>query len=310
MKAQATSVDDGDSEWRGMCVFPGHEAGPLLRDWTVVMAALAARPAAERPTEPAPMVFFEGSLPLSPEEDKEGWKERHVALTLDERDEMFTVRIYYMAHNFGVERLVRARVIGPDGQALADSQRKMHPGTPPFAVEVPADGKKGVYAVEAFSTIRRCPARIESTLGKTVHLAPGKTLSLYSPVYAGRVWFEPKGDEEVVFGHPVNEPAGRIAAFGPDGVLLASSRLTGTRNAAVSGVQIPQPVGEPCRFRPKAAGIHSLVAGVDKPSAPDMPVSGIRPFLAGRHDEWFDPTRYPCPSLDALARQAKAPAPR
>jgi len=305
MFAQAGSVDEGDSEWRGMNPVPAHEAGPLLRDWPTVMAALREMPPDQRPAEPAPMLYFQNTLPIAPEAEKQGWKDRHVVLVLDEKDDPFSVSFYWIAHNFSSMRDVRVRVLAPDGAVVSDTTlgvgASKDGSTGPRVVEVAADGRKGVYAFEVFTSLRRSAIHARATTGKRVHFAPGKTLIMHSPAYAGRAWFQPLPGAEVVFNYPRISAEQRIAVYDGQGRLAAASRFTGTTWIPFKNIRLPQPEGEPCRFTPASQELHALVMGVRKPSAAEMSFAGVRPYLCGLRSEWFDPERFPCPDLKPLA---------
>ncbi len=289
MFAQAEGADDGTSEWRGMNPVPAHEAGPLLRDWPIVMAALREAPPEQRFDQPAPMPYFENSLPIPAAADKQGWKDRHVVLALDEKDEAFEVSFYWLAHNFSSMRDVRVRVLAPNGAVVSDTTESVgaskEASTGPRVVKVAADGMKGVYAFEVFTGLRRSAIHARATTGKRVYYMPGKTLIMHSAAYAGRAWFQPEAGAEVVFNYPSLSAEQRIAVYDGQGRIAGSSRFTGTAWIPYKSIRIPQPVGEPCRFKAASQELHALVMGVRKPSAAEMTFSGVRPYFAGLRSE-------------------------
>ena len=300
-RARAWAVDGGDSAWRGMGPAPAHGAGPVLRDWTIVMAALAKLPPGKEPRGLAPAVLFHGRLP-PPKRNPEGWAGRHAMLVLDARDEAFRVHLAFNGHNAGMLKTTtqRVRVFAPDGALVSD---KMYPtlntyyrtfGKLNLDVEAPADGKRGVYAIEVWTRPIALPVRAVSSTGKLMHYLPPGRRSVTSAHYGGRAWFQPAGGEEVVIGYPNGVPWARTTALDPSGAPVASSRLTG-------GPETRRPGGVVCRFRPDPAvkGLYSFTAtSYDWHRRQDL--RGLKPYVAANRDEWFDPTQHPCPDLKRL----------
>jgi len=306
LRAQAAAVDDTPGSWYGLNPFPAHEAGPILRDWPVVIQALAALPADQRPTACAPMLYFQALLPLSKAQQAEAWKDRHVVLVLAERNEPLVVRLWFLAHNVGSPRKVRVRVIDPGGSVATTHEQSLRPGVladpgdPPMAIRIEPRGMTGVYALEVLASIPRPALCADSSAGKLVYFAPTKQLSMCSPFYAGQAWFEPKGDEEVMIAPPLGRALGRMAIADADGRVVAVSRVAGTKVLQGKGKADSFPEAAPCRFRPKAVALHSLSGGVTNSWHAAFTVSGIKPFVAARKSQWFDPSRHPCCDLDTL----------
>ena len=305
MNSQAAATGGEAGEWTGIHYLPGHEAGPALRDWPVVMSELARLPAGERPGGEFPVVNFEGWLPIPADREKDGWKERHIVLVLDERDEDFSARLSFLYHNAGGARPARVRVIAPDGALVSDTTRDYAPmesGTPASAaltVAVPKDGKKGVYAFEVSHKSIRCSLYATSTTGKVVHYIPGTQLALNASPYAGQAWFEPSGKGPVAFGFPAGMVTGRMSVRGPDGREVAASRVTGSSPGRKPGM-VSFPAGEGIRFDPAAPGLYQFVGVMTTKPGNLMAISGVKPWFSSRKEWWFDAERYPMPDLKEI----------
>jgi hypothetical protein len=305
MNSQAAAVGAEAGEWTGISYIPGHEAGPALRDWPAVMGELARLPASERPAELFPVVYFEALLSVPPEREKEGWKERHLVLVLDERDEAFTARFCFLFHNAGTARPARVRVFAPDGALVSDATRDYAPmesGTPAFAAltaSVPRDGKKGVYVFEVSHQSIRCSLHATSTTGRVVHYVPGPQLALNAAPYAGQAWFEPAGKAPVSFGFPAGVVIGRMSVRGPDGREVAASRVTGSAPGRKPGM-VSFPAAEGIKFDPAAPGLHQFVGAMTTKPGNVMAVGGVKPWFSCRREWWFDAAQYPVPDLKEI----------
>lgn len=305
MNSQAAAVGVEAGDWTGISFIPGHESGPALRDWPVTMSALSRLPADARPADLFPIVYFEGMLPIPADREKDGWKERHVVLTLDEQDEAFTVRFCFLFHNAGGARPVRVRAFAPDGTLVSDVTRgyaPMESGTAAsaaFTASVPKDGRKGVYAFEVSQKSIRCSLYASSTTGKVVHYIPGPQLALNASPYAGQVWFEPSGGAPVAFGLPANTFIGRIAVRGPDGRVVGESRVTGNTPGRTPGA-VSFPSGEGIKFTPAAAGLHQFVGAMTTKPGTVMAISGVKPWFSCCKEWWFDPSRYAAPDVKEI----------
>jgi hypothetical protein len=247
----------------------------------------------------APATYLNAQLPLSPR-DQEEWRGRHVLLVLDEKDEAFSLHLQFLTHNFGVleETPQRVRVYAPDGSVLADERYPIKVsydkqfGWQNVTVKVPADGRRGVYALETFTKPLALPTLAVSSTGKVVHYLPPGERSLCSLPRGGQVCFQPEGDEEVYIGYPLPYAYARIAVLDPAGRLVASTRITGADEGGM-------PVGEPCRFQPDphVTGLYTFVASnVDWHWKHE--IHGLKPYVSAKKEEWFDPTRYPGPDLE------------
>ena len=266
--------DSGD--WRGMARFHAHLAGPTLRDWPVAMAMLAESKPRKSPPQLAPLRFFNAQLPAAPADEKLGCRGRHVVLVLDEEDRPVRLDLHFMMHNQGTRRPVRVRVLSPDGGLVSDSvsfveASKTDPNAVQgFAIDIPADGQKGVCALEIWSKQGALPTRVDSSAGKVVHYMPPGRRGMSSPVWGGQAWFQPEGDQEVVIGDPHGFPAARVVAFDPEGNVVGSSRITGTaesetrlrascnassKRVITSTTRIPGAATSPARRR--SPGTHS-----------------------------------------------------
>jgi len=209
------------------------------------------------------------------------------------------LRLREALHNFGTlaETPQRVRVYAPDGSLIADelhtvkvSYNKQF-GRHNITVRVRADGRKGVYAFEVFTKPLALPMLAVSSTGKVVHYMPPGKRSLCSLQRGGQVCFEPAGDGEVYIGYPLPFAWARVAVLDPSGQLVASTRITGTDENGM-------PVGEPCRFKPdpKVAGLYTFVASNINWHWKNE-IRGIKPYVSAKKEEWFDPTKYPCPDL-------------
>ena len=300
-RARVWNIDDGASSWRGMALVPAHEAGPFLRDWVTVMAALSERKEGDKSGVLAP-AHINARLPIAGA-DAKTWRGRHVVLVLDEKGDAFKTHFGFLCMNFGVltETPQLVRVIAPDGSVVSE---KTYPikvsynrqlGRHNITVDVPADGKKGVYLFEMFTRPLALPTLARSSTGKVVHFVPPGRRSFTTAqggwCGGGVVWFQPKGGEEVFVSYPNNLAGSRTVILDSAGKLVASSRITGTHEKG-------RPVGEPCRFRPEKGdtGLYAFNASsMDWHRAQE--IGGMRPYMAHFKEEWFDPTQYPCPDL-------------
>jgi len=311
-RARAWCVVEDSGDWRGMVRFHAHLAGPTLRDWPVAMAMLAESKPKESPPQLAPLRFFNARLPVAPVDEKAGCRGRHVALVLDKEDRPVRVDLHFMMHNQGTRKPVRVRVFAPGGDSVSDSIRFVEASRTDskavqgFAIDIPADGQKGVYALEIWSKQGALPTRVDSSAGKVVHYMPPGRRGMSSPVWGGQAWFEPEGDQEVVIGDPHGFPAARTVAFDPAGNIVGSSRITETVQTKTWLGLRQLPKGEPCRFRPKPdkKGLYSFVcASFDWHALHDL--RGMKPFIAASKEEWFDPTQYPCTDLSRFLKTSE-----
>jgi hypothetical protein len=138
------------------------------------------------------------------------------------------------------------------------------------------------------------------------YMPPGRR-GMSSPVWGGQAWFQPEGDQEVVIGDPHGFPAARLVAFDTAGGVVGSSRITGTAETETWLGLRQLPKGEPCRFTPKPGkkGLYSFVcASYDWHALHEL--RGMKPFIAARKEEWFDPTQYPCMDLSRFLMPSEA----
>lgn len=306
-RARAWCVADGEGDWRGLSRFEAHLAGPTLRDWPAAMAALAELPSQQSAAKLAPLRYFNAQLPVSEADTKAGCRGRHVVLVLDSEDRPIRLDLHFMMHNQGTKKPVRVRVFAPDGNRVADEMHfaeasKTDPtAVQGFAVDVPVDRHKGVYAFEIWSKQGALPTSAVSSTGKLVHYMPPGRRVMCSPIWGGQAWFEPEGDAEVLIGDPHNFPQARIVAFAPDGKVVGTNRITETVQSKTWLGLRQLPKGEPCRFEPapKTTGLYSFVcSSFDWHGFHEL--RGMKPFIASRKEEWFDATQHPCPDLRRL----------
>lgn len=305
MNTQAACIAEGDPRWSGLSVISGNEAGHSLRDWVITMAALSKLPPSERPTGFLPMSGFNSRLEASPEEKKEGLNSRHLVLALKEKDAV-TIQAFYLF----LRPAYRCKVTGPDGIEMLKQEGEFKKGEPAvISFTIPAEANPGVYAVEILSKMdpgMHPPIHTTSSGGKVVnYILPGDR-TIYSGHAAGQFWFVPESKGvEILFGHFQNHAiVSRNLLFDPAGKVIATNHIEGTTPAPPSAagstsVASGFPKGSPCVFTPQTVepGLYSFVVS----SQPNWPhsqkIQGIKPFVSGLREEWFDPASYPCPNL-------------
>lgn len=312
MNATSQAVAVGDTIYNGMATMGAHTIGPELRGWVALMAEMKNRNLASDPANLYPMSHFHGRLPVAAAQRDAGWEGRHVVLALDEDDEPLTVRFWCALEEAGDNPPVVVRRIDPDGAPAAPvvahvlSTYKYTVGTDNFTVEVPADGKRGVYAFEVWTTSQRFNVMARSSAGRVVHyMPPGKRI-LNPNWWAGRFWFEPEGDGDVFVGYPAKKNHevgwGRSIAYAPDGSTIVASRIdTYRRDGDRPGID------QPLRFTPSREGLHSaLIAGGHLSRRWERILEGMRPYFASTKDQFFDPEKHPCPDLSQFLTENAA----
>jgi hypothetical protein len=208
-----------------------------------------------------------------------------------------------------------ARVFGPKGTLIQEETHFVQVtynqqfGVPTFEVTIPADGRKGVYAVELWSSQIAAPWCIVSSGGKLVHFMPEGFRTFVAGYFqrGGQAWFEPTGTEKVVVGFQSGASGkavyglGAVVAFDPDGHELARSRMTAGPDGRPNG-------SEPCRFTPVAEGLHSFVCGFAQHHT-YQELRGMKPWIAATKEAWFDPEEHACLDLSRfLAEDAQGVA--
>jgi hypothetical protein len=263
------------------------------------MAALPADAAAEGI---GPLMHFNGRLPLEPGQPVPARDGRHLALVLKEPGKPLHVSLHLLLHNMGLEREHLLTVYGPDGRRIGKRTFVTDSGqTNPQAkqgtdFEVAADSAAGVYA---FVVRTIAPVALRASSGKVVHYMPPGRRAFCSAVWGGQAWFEPLGDEEVLFGDPSGFPKGQVTIFDPGGRAVAASRIAGTTEVDAPSGRRQLPSATPCRFQPdpQVKGLYSFVcANIDWHGSRE--IRGTKPWIAAQRDEWFDPNEYPCPGLE------------
>lgn len=318
MRAQATTVEDGTTIWRGLNAIPGHEAGPMLRDWIIALSALSSTPPAmsKAAREQLPLAGFHSMLPVSNERKKQGWGPRHVALILNPTGENFSLELAFLQQP---TKRYRLRLLAPDGTVLRDEMRDYEYLNATVAAyeskptrETVAGGQKGVYVLELSAQTARddfiTPLTVKSTTGKVVHLMPPGRRNFSAGLDAGRFWFQPIAGEEVVFGLSLGQSyKGRTVMYDADGRIVAQSAITGTREVALpktppAAYACGLPEGEPCHFKapPDAHGLYSCTLPVEEKWNRWIEIKGLRPYVSATREEWFDPELHPHPDLKAL----------
>jgi hypothetical protein len=284
-----------------------HEGGPALRDWLITMSALAKLKPEDRPAGLYPMAAIHGRLPLSDADQKTGWKWRHAMLVLNESGKPFSLDI----EGLGKSRF-ELRVHAPDGAIVSKQNYDDSKATTKFSVihvDVPADGKKGVYTFELLSNSRFPDVlAAQSSTGKLLHVVSLKEIALVSGQFAGTLWFQPTGDQDVDIGWIQRTyPWGRTVIFNSKDELVASSKLRGTVDKGK--VVLPQtagrwaPEGTTCKLpasEAKKDELYSCVIPVSVASHLWWEIKGTKPYVATKKEEWFDPTKFPCPALDEI----------
>jgi len=305
MNTQAVCVVEGDPRWSGLSMIAGNEAGHTLRDWVITMASLSKLPLADRPTGFIPMSGFNSRLEVTPEDVKEGMNSRHLVLALKEK-EAVTIRAFYLF----LRPAYRYKVTGPDGVEILKQQGEFKKGEPAaITFTIPAEAKPGVYAIEIWSKSdpgMHPPIHTTSSGGKVVnYILPGDR-TIYSNHAAGQFWFVPEGKGiEVLFANFQNHSfVSRNLLLDPAGKVVATNKIEGTTPAPFpapgsGSITSGFPKGSPCVFTPQAIepGLYSFVVS----SQPNWPhaqkTQGMKPFISGTREEWFDPAAYPCPNL-------------
>jgi len=186
VRTQVACLATGDPAWDGMSAIPGHEAGPLLRDWPIVMGALAELPADQQPTGYLPAAGVHARLPIPAAERREGWSTlQHLALALQPTEGEWTLTLSFL----DTVTDWSLRVLRPDGQLALDQQGQRPPRTlsgvgQMSSYTIPADGQTGVYAI-----LIRTNGKNEYSPGIFLASSTGKLLhatsSRYTTVLAG-----------------------------------------------------------------------------------------------------------------------------
>jgi len=298
-RTQALAIGDDDNEWHGLAPFEAHVAGPILRDWVVAMSGQAE---GEPTTALSPMLHFNARLPDDRAEGTAGGRSgRHVVLVLKTPEDPLTIDLHFSLHNMGSRQEHAVGIVGPDGAEVESrtfyTQKLQQPDDQQgIRLTVSRERPAGVYALVLRSVAPICAA---ASSGKVVHYMPEGRRAFTSARWGGQAWFMPRGDGEVVISHQPNVPQERVVALGPDGKIIATSRITGTKEIETPGGVRQLPVGEPCRFTPAAADLHSFVSAAGDWHS-TRSITGTLPWFAARRAEWFDPQKHPMPDLDAV----------
>lgn len=302
---QAASVLESATEWNGINAIPGHEAGPALRDWPIVMRAMIEAGKAPDPQRLLPMQAFGSLLPPRKADADAGWISRHLAYVLAGNPGPVEVK-FSVADG---HRDILLRVIAPDGKVLLEQPMSGAGGTQaydsvllsaPFVAEHP-----GAYAVEILCKGSPSAANtisMQSSTGKLVHVLPEGNRNVFAGTYAGQFFFQPEPGASEVRISNINSrgPSGRIAVLDAAGRLLGQNAVTGSvpftppPNAAAYTAILPE--GPECVVKAESfAGspLLSAVMALDHKWNYWVHLKGMKPYISRTRDEWFDPAAYP-----------------
>lgn len=306
-RTQVASLVDQPGIWEGLSSIHGHEAGPILRDWPIVMSELLKLPEAGRPQGFLPMPGLGSRLPVPADLRQDGWsKLRHVCLVLDEDDSAQTHRLSLLQH----PEKCRYRVVDPSNKVMADTTFEVHwpslaYASAPVEITIPKDGLKGVYAIELYVFGREelvAPVSIQSP--RAVHVIPPGRRNFSAPLNTGAIWLKPVPGETLRFDWPLKQYVpGRFVLMSEAGNILAATRVTQTMDAR----KFPNPQ----RFAADMPWGPSLEYQGPKdedellrlivPNSGDWhrwsEISGNRPWVSSRREQWFDPEKFPHPDL-------------
>jgi len=300
-RGQAWCIGDENNVWRGFAPFPGHVAGPILRDWVIAMSGVPSDQS--KPGEASPL-YLNAHLPLKPGTKPTFREGRHVVLALKEKGRALKVDFHLFLHNMGRKVVHPVTIFGPDGSQALEGEffsnvvHKDGPVASGGSFRIPSGKPAGAYL---FVVRSPAPVRVQASSGKVVHYVPEGRRTVCSPHQGGQVWFMPTGAADVSIGFAVNLPRGRAVVLDPEGQLAAQSRITGTdeRKLWMGVRQLPTP--ELCRLPADAIkpGLYSFLSG-NHDYKDYLDLRGMKPWLAARKSEWFDPTAHPCPDVEVV----------
>ncbi|HRJ73687.1 MAG TPA: hypothetical protein PLS03_15800, partial [Terrimicrobiaceae bacterium] len=302
---QAASVLESSTEWNGVNAIPGHEAGPALRDWPIVMRALRDAGRSADPQRLLPMQAFGSMLSPRPADAEAGWISRHLAYVLAEKPGPVEVR-FSVADGF---KDLHLRIIGPDGTPIVDEPMNAVGGTEAYDAvllrgKFQAE-KPGAYAVEILGKGRPTGANsfsMESSTGKLVHVLPEGDRNFFAGNYGGQFWFQPEaGAKEVRISNVNGRGAtGRVAVMDASGRVLGQNAVTGslpfTTPANASAYTAILPDGPECAVpAEKLSGspLFFAVMAMDHKWNYWVNLKGMKPYISRTRDEWFDPSTHP-----------------
>ena len=300
-RGQAWCIAHDENIWRGLAPFPGHVAGPILRDWVIAMSGV---PAGQTVEGLAPPMYLNAHLPVKPGAKQSFREGRHVVLALKPKGEALKVHFHLFLHNMGRHREHPVTVFGPDGKQVLEGQftsNVVHKDGPVAAggsFEVAAEKPEGVYLFLVRST---APTRVQASSGKVVHYMPEGRRSVCSPYQGAQAWFVPAGGADVSIGFAVNLPRGRAVILDPEGKLVAASCITGTSERKLWMGPRQLPIAEPCRMEAAAIkpGLYCFLSG-NHDFKDYHQLRGMKPWLSGQKSEWFDPTAHACADIQAV----------
>jgi hypothetical protein len=309
MRTQALTVDDSSTIWRGINSVPGHEAGPALRDWPIVMGALRDRPELAKQSTGLPMPGFHSRLPSPSAPGDEGWALRHVALALDSDDQPITLTIRWIDGT----GMCRLRLIAPDQSVAATLEqdvaaRALSEDPRQTRLAIPSDSQRGVYAlvIDVKGRDDFGPSlSVHSSTGKLVHVMPSGWRNFNAPQHAGEFWVMPKpGQTAMVSWVQGDEVRGRHVVLDEQGRILAATRVTGSRTPAKAknpaSYAFALPVAQPLQWTaPAQPTLVRVVLSNEGKWNRWYQLEGLSPYIAATADQWFDPLAHPHPDLDS-----------
>jgi hypothetical protein len=309
VRTQAACLATGDPAWDGLSAIPAHEAGPLLRDWPIVMGALAELPPQQQPSGYLPAAGVNARLPVPAPALRDGWSTvQHLALTHEPVDGELTLILSFVD---GVSEW-SLQVLRPDGGVALERQEQRPPRTLSVAGQtttytVPADGLTGVYAivVRAAGKGEFSPGiYLASSTGKLLHATSPRHTTVMAGVHAAQVWLQPLPGATVRIGYPLDMYVpGRYVLLDEQLREVAASTVTQTMGArpdsspALFAAGLPW--GPPLTYQPPAAqpGLHALLFPCSGDWHRPFRLAGIRPWVALTREQWFDPATTPAPDL-------------
>ncbi len=309
---QAAAVLSSQNEWNGINRIPGHEAGPALRDWPIVMRALLDAGIPPDPSRHLPMQAFGSMLGVSKEREAEGWGSRHLAYTLVDKPGPVTVR-FSIADG---PKNILVRVVAPDGKTLVREEVDATGGREAYdsrllQYEFLAT-KQGAYAIELTTKAKAGPSNsvsMRASTDKLVHVLPEGSRNFFASAYGGQFWFKPEDGAAQVEISNTNgrDVSGRIAIWNAGGDLLGENAVDGSQPwktaDGASSFTASCPAGRACVV--KADEFHggepcAATVAVDHKWNRWWNLKGMKPYVSRTKEEWFDPSAYPYWPMEKL----------
>ncbi|MHC4872788.1 MAG: exo-rhamnogalacturonan lyase family protein [Planctomycetota bacterium] len=312
MYSQVKTVNVSNDEWNGMFDVAGHEAGPALRDWPIIMKTLQKEKLVNSPKKYFPLTSFFSLVPQSKEDIDAGYGLKHYAMILEEKDQQIDLSIAFFQFAFNS----RIKVYDPDCKLIMDEERELKPNFKaayhglPLNIKIPADKKSGVYTLVLQPKGRKTFASgltLKSSTGKVVHYAGASKVHFGAQDAAGQFFFKPQAGEDVSISHTYNRlVTGRIVILDKEGKEVAESNTSGSA---------PNKIGKKPRLYsatlPKAAAcvlpagkvedsLYSCIFPAPRKWHSFNIIAGIYPYISATEEEWFDPAKYKMPEPEVI----------